>query len=183
MTLDARTRVRDGHAGQPGTSLGGVDLPFGDVADVAGAYVTVTSMGTGLLSLGSATAALDAGRMRRRRGDEIDLAPLFAEGAAAPSRPPASRSSARREALQVACGERLSSSWLGSRVLDSRILVATNIAHVEAHRLVRRSTSAWSRRGARRQLRAATSSATSSTRTSRSHGDNAFFAAEIVDPG
>jgi hypothetical protein len=104
-----------------GTTLGPATstFPFGDVTNTLGAYVTATTLGTGLLSLGSPAATPDA---------SPDAAPD----------PPTSDGgvpfyTASFTSLGVGAGLKkppapndFSASWLSMSGVDNRILVATN---------------------------------------------------------
>jgi hypothetical protein len=118
--IDARTRVAT-VTPVNGTSLASSTFPFGDVTDALGAYVTATSMGTGLLSLGSTTVGSDAGS-----DATTDSAPITAEGGSTLETASFTSlgSGAKLSALPAA--NDFQGSWLSLSGVDSRILVATN---------------------------------------------------------
>jgi len=114
-SLDTRTRVAQ-VTPVSGTSLGSPTSTFGDLAAV-GAYVTATSLGTGLLSLGSSTGGSDAAS---------DSSPGAPEGGS---------SGDTASFTSVGMGGSLSSlpspndfqaSWVSLGAVDSRILVVTS---------------------------------------------------------
>jgi hypothetical protein len=115
-SVDANTR---GAAVTPvrGTALGSPTTPFGDVTGALGAWVTATSLGTGLLSLGSAPSGSDAAP---------DSAPGVTEGGAPLDTASFTSLDTGGSLSSLPTPNDFAGTWVSLSGVDSRILVATN---------------------------------------------------------